>query len=111
MTSTQSKLSIGDLTPEEQKVVWATHAAPVADLFTQEVEGAAWRSKPSWYIVGTQDRTVHPDLQRFVSKRMDARTYDIDSSHVPMLSQPRFVLDVIRDAVKGAAGTSASKRA
>jgi len=52
-----------------------------------------------------------PDLQRFVSKRMDARTYDIDSSHVPMLSQPRFVLDVIRDAVKGAAGTSASKRA
>jgi pimeloyl-ACP methyl ester carboxylesterase len=89
----------GDLTLEEQKVVWATHAAPVADLFTQKVTGTAWRSKPSWYIVGTKDRTVHPELQRFVAKRMGAQTYETDSSHVPMLSQPGFVLDVIRAAV------------
>jgi pimeloyl-ACP methyl ester carboxylesterase len=101
----------GDLTPDEEKLVWATHAAPVADLFTQKIEGTAWRSKPSWYIVGTKDRTVHPDLQRFVSKRMGARTYETDSSHVPMLSQPGFVLDVIRDAVKGVTDTAASKRA
>jgi pimeloyl-ACP methyl ester carboxylesterase len=40
----------GDLPEEEQKLVWATHAAPVADLFNQKVEGTAWRSKPSWYI-------------------------------------------------------------
>jgi pimeloyl-ACP methyl ester carboxylesterase len=90
----------GDLTAEEQKLVWATHAAPVADLFNQKVDGTAWKSKPSWYVVGSQDRTVHPELQRFVAKRMDARTYETNSSHVPMLSQPRFVLDVIRDAVK-----------
>lgn len=101
----------GDLTSEEQKLVWATHAAPVADLLNQKVEGAAWRSKPSWYIVGTQDRTVHPELQRFVAKRMGAKTYETDSSHVPMLSRPRFVLDVIRDAVKGVADSADSKRA
>ena len=101
----------GDLPAEEQKLVWATHAAPVADLLTQKIEGTAWRSKPSWYIVGTKDRTVHPDLQRFVSKRMGARTYETDSSHVPMLSQPRFVLDVIHDAVKGVTDTAVSKRA
>jgi pimeloyl-ACP methyl ester carboxylesterase len=90
----------GDLPPQEQQLVWATHQAPVADLFNQKVEGTAWKSKPSWYIVATEDRTVHPELQRFVSKRMGAKTVELRSSHVPMLSQPELVLDVIRDAVK-----------
>src|SRR5712672_4282476 len=43
----------GDLSEEEQKVVWATHFAPAADLFTKSVAGVAWKSKPSWYIVAT----------------------------------------------------------
>jgi pimeloyl-ACP methyl ester carboxylesterase len=89
----------GDLSQEEQKLVWATHAAPVADLLTQKVEGTAWRSKPSWYIVANNDRTIPPELERFVAKRMKATTFETDSSHVPMLSQPDFVLDVIRKAV------------
>jgi pimeloyl-ACP methyl ester carboxylesterase len=89
----------GDLPEEEQKLVWATHAAPVADLFTQKVEGTAWRSKPTWYIVANKDRTIQPELERFVAKRMKATTFETDSSHVPMLSQPNFVLDVIRKAV------------
>ena len=79
-------------------MVWATQAAPVADLFTQKVEGTAWRSKPSWYIVATKDRTIQPELERFVAKRMGATVFETDSSHVPMLSQPDFVLDVIRKA-------------
>ena len=90
----------GDLPEQEQKVVWATHAAPAADLFTQKVEGTAWKLKPSWYIVANEDRTVQPELQRFVAKRMGATTFETDSSHVPMLSQPGFVLDVIRKAAK-----------
>jgi len=73
---------------------------PDADLFNQKLEGTAWRSKPSWYIVGKNDRTVHPDLERFVAKRMGATMYEVDSSHVPMLSQPEFVIDVIRTAAK-----------
>jgi len=88
----------GDLPAEEQKVIWATHAAPAADLFNQRVEGTAWKSKPSWYIVATSDRTIQPDLERFVAKRMGATTFETDSSHVPMLSQPDFVLNVIRKA-------------
>jgi pimeloyl-ACP methyl ester carboxylesterase len=88
----------GDLPEEEQKLIWATHAAPVADLFNQKVEGTAWRSKPSWYIVASEDRTIQPELERFVAKRMGATTFETDSSHVPMLSQPDFVLDVIRTA-------------
>ena len=88
----------GDLSEQEQKMVWATHIAPAADLFDQKIEGTAWRSKPSWYIVATKDRTVQPALQRFVAKRMGAATTEVESSHVPMLSNPKLVLDVIRKA-------------
>jgi pimeloyl-ACP methyl ester carboxylesterase len=90
----------GDLPEQEQKLVWATQGVPDADLFNQKLPGTAWRTKPSWYIVANNDQTVNPDLERFVAKRMGAHTYDVDSSHVPMLSHPDFVLDVIRDAAK-----------
>jgi pimeloyl-ACP methyl ester carboxylesterase len=90
----------GDLPEQEQKLVWATQGVPAADLFNQKLEGTAWKSKPSWYIVGKNDRTVHPDLERFVAKRVGATTYEVDSSHVPMLSNPKLVIDVIRAAAK-----------
>jgi pimeloyl-ACP methyl ester carboxylesterase len=90
-----------DLSDEEQKLVWATQGVPQPDLFNAKVGGTAWKSKPSWYIVGKNDHTVHPDLERFFAKRMGATTYELDSSHVPMLSQPERVLDVIRAAAKG----------
>src|ERR1700752_518546 len=93
----------GDLSGEEQAVVYATHFAPALDLFTQKHDGVAWRSKPSWSIVATQDRTVHPDLERSAAKRMGATTVELKSSHVPMLSQPHAVLDVIRNAVRAVA--------
>lgn len=95
-----TKYFCGDLSEQEQKLVWATHAAPKPDLFEAKVGGTAWKSKPSWYIVGKEDRTVQPDLQRFFAKRMGATTYELDSSHVPMLSQPERVLEVIRTAAK-----------
>jgi pimeloyl-ACP methyl ester carboxylesterase len=88
----------GDLSEQEQGLVWATQAVPDVNLFGQKLGGTAWRVKPSWYIVANNDRTVHPDLERFAAKRMGAHTYDVDSSHVPMLSQPDVVLDVIRAA-------------
>ena len=89
----------GDLPEAEQKVVWATHYAPAADLFQQKHDGVAWKSKPSWFIVAKEDRTVHPDLERFLAKRMKATTVEVATSHVPMLSQPDLVIDVIRKAV------------
>jgi pimeloyl-ACP methyl ester carboxylesterase len=88
----------GDLPEQEQRLVWATQCVPAADLFNQKLDGTAWRTKPSWYIVANNDRTVQPDLERFVAKRMGAHTYDVDSSHVAMLAQPDFVLNVIRTA-------------
>jgi pimeloyl-ACP methyl ester carboxylesterase len=97
----------GDLPEQEQKLVWATHHAPAADLFSRNAPGVAWKSKPSWYIVANSDRTVQPDLQRFLAKRMSASTHAVDSSHVPMLSNPAFVIDVVRAAAMGVQGSSA----
>ncbi len=94
------KYFAGDLSEDEQKLVWAAHAAPSLELFNAKVEGTAWRSKPSWYIVASKDRTIQPELERFVAKRLGATVFETDSSHVPMLSQPEFVLDVIRKAAK-----------
>src|SRR5260370_1641791 len=99
----------GDLSEQEQKVVWATHFAPAADLFNQKLGGTAWKTKPSWYIVAKNDRTVQPALEHFVAKRMGATTYETDSSHVPMLSKPKLVIDVIRTAAN--AYESTAKRA
>jgi pimeloyl-ACP methyl ester carboxylesterase len=88
-------------------VVWATQGVPAADLFDQKIEGTAWRSKPSWYIVAKNDRTVQPELERFCAKRMGATTYEADSSHVPMLSNPSLVIDVIRTAANSVQGSMA----
>jgi len=88
----------GDLSAEEQQLVWATAMVPVPDLFVQKVEGIAWRTKPSWAIVSKNDQTVQPQLERDSAERMGATTFELDSSHVPMLSQPKNVLDIIRQA-------------
>jgi pimeloyl-ACP methyl ester carboxylesterase len=91
----------GDLPEAEQKLVWATHFPPNADLFNQQkltTDQVAWRSKPSWFVLATGDHTVHPDLQRWVSSRMGAKVTEVASSHVPMLSQPDVVIGVIREA-------------
>jgi pimeloyl-ACP methyl ester carboxylesterase len=102
-----TKYFCGDLSEQEQKLVWATQGAPKPDLFDAKAGGAAWKTKPSWYIVGKQDHTVHPDLERAMAKRMNATTYEFDSSHVPMLSQPERVLEVIRTAAKAAKAATA----
>jgi pimeloyl-ACP methyl ester carboxylesterase len=79
--------------------VWATHYPPASHLLEQQdLDQVAWKSKPSWYILARKDQTVHPDLQRFLAKRMNATTVEADSSHVAMLSQPGLVIEVIRKA-------------
>jgi pimeloyl-ACP methyl ester carboxylesterase len=100
------KAFAGDLSAEEQRVVYATHFAPAADLFTHKLEGNAWKTKPSTYILATEDHTVNPELQRTYAKRMGATIVEIKSSHVPMLSRPNEVLAAIRMA----AATVAAKR-
>jgi pimeloyl-ACP methyl ester carboxylesterase len=58
----------------------------------------AWKYKPSWYILATNDKAVPPDLQRAMSQRMNANTVTVESSHFSMISHPKEVLEVIRKA-------------
>jgi pimeloyl-ACP methyl ester carboxylesterase len=90
----------GDLPEEEQQVVWATASPPAATLFDAKIQKPAWRDKPCWNIVGTNDQAVHPDLERAAAKRMNGNITEVASSHVPMLSHPDVVLSVIREAAK-----------
>ncbi len=96
------KYFCGDLSATEQQLVWATQGAPAADIFAHDAPGVAWKTKPSWYIVGEKDHTVNPNLERFLAKRMKAKTTELDSSHVPMLSQPDRVVKVILSAAQSA---------
>jgi pimeloyl-ACP methyl ester carboxylesterase len=58
----------------------------------------AWKTIPSWYIVARQDRTIPPEAERVMAQRAGARTVEVNSSHVPMISKPLVVLAVIRQA-------------
>jgi pimeloyl-ACP methyl ester carboxylesterase len=70
-----------------------------------DTRAAAWKTKPTFSIVGANDQTVHPDLERFVAKRMNAKITELQSSHVPMLSQPQRVYEVIREAAEAVSET------
>ena len=98
----------GDLTAAEQAVVYATAFAPAADLFTQKHDGVAWKTKPSWYVVASDDETVNPELERAAAKRMNAHVTELKSSHVAMLSHPREGVEVIRAAAAAVAAKAAA---
>jgi hypothetical protein len=90
----------GDLSEQEQMLVWAKPLCASRRSFCHDVLGTVWKSEPSWYIVANDDRTVQPEVQRFVAKRMGANIHAIDGSHVPMLYRPDFVLGVTPHYVK-----------
>jgi pimeloyl-ACP methyl ester carboxylesterase len=92
----------GDLPAAEARSYFAVQQ-PFAKAITQaKTTVAAWRDKPTWYAVSTQDRTIDPDLQRFMAKRMGARTIELPASHVSLLSHPQEVADLIVRAAEGA---------
>jgi pimeloyl-ACP methyl ester carboxylesterase len=88
----------GDLPEAKAKalcaVQWPFHKA----LLTGKTRHAAWRSKPSWYAVSTEDRTINPDLERFMAKRMGAKTIEVKASHVSLISQPDTIANLILEA-------------
>ncbi|MFG6401498.1 alpha/beta fold hydrolase [Microbacterium sp. P04] len=72
---------------------------PIADtLFASSTTVAAWRSRPSWYVVSAQDRTINPDLERFMAARMEATTSEVDAGHLGLVSHHREVAAVIIEA-------------
>lgn len=88
----------GDLPEAKAKVLHAVQQPFRRALLTGRTSHAAWRSKPSWYAVSTEDRTINPDLERYMAKRMNAKTIEIKASHLSLISQPDVITDLIVDA-------------
>jgi pimeloyl-ACP methyl ester carboxylesterase len=89
--------------PAHRAMVLASAQNPIrASAFGDKVSEAAWRIKPSWYLVTEQDRMIYPDLQREMAARIKARTRSISASHVPFLSNPKATTELILDAVQAA---------
>jgi pimeloyl-ACP methyl ester carboxylesterase len=91
-----------DVPTADARVMAATQKPVNGSVFTASVPGGAWKTIPSWYIVASQDRAINPELERFYAKRIGATTTEIKSSHVPFLSHPKEVANVI----EAAAGSS-----
>src|SRR5258705_535146 len=80
------------------KVLYAVQEPFHKALLTGKTTHAAWRSKPSFYAVSTEDRTIDPDLERFMAKRMGATTIEVKASHLSLISQPQQITDLILQA-------------
>jgi pimeloyl-ACP methyl ester carboxylesterase len=89
------------------RTLYAVQGRVSDTLFTDKTTEAAWRSKPSWYAVSRRDRTISPELQRFLTHRMQARTLEIDPGHLSMISHPQQISQLIMDAAHAAGGPNA----
>lgn len=93
----------GDVDPARARALYAVQGRISETLFAGKTTQAAWKSKPSWFAISTKDRTSAPELQRFVAARMKAKTVELASSHVAMLSHPKEIAQLILEAA-GARG-------
>lgn len=88
----------GDLPEARAKVLYAVQQPFEKALLAARTTQAAWRTKPSFYAVSTEDRTIDPDLERFMAKRMGAKTIAVKASHLSLISQPDAIAALILEA-------------
>ncbi|MBP0581666.1 alpha/beta hydrolase [Labrys sp. LIt4] len=93
----------GDLPRDKARLLYAVQQPFRKQLLAGKAAGAAWRAKPSFYAVSTEDRTINPDLQRFMAKRMGATTIEVPASHLSLISRPDEITGLILEAT-GQAG-------
>jgi len=91
---------VPDASPEERKLVYATQVPLAAIAGEEKVKSPAWKTKPSWFIVAKQDKVINPDLEQYKAKLINATTVELNSGHVPMISQPDEVTDFIIKAAQ-----------
>jgi pimeloyl-ACP methyl ester carboxylesterase len=88
----------GDLPETKARVLYAVQEPFHKALLTGKTTQAAWRSKPSFYAVSTDDRTINPDLERFMARRMGAKTVEVKASHLSLISRPDDIASLILEA-------------
>jgi pimeloyl-ACP methyl ester carboxylesterase len=88
----------GDLPEAKARVLYAVQEPFHKALLAGKTAHAAWRLKPSYYAVSTEDRTINPDLERFMAKRMGAKTIEVKASHLSLISHPDEITRLILEA-------------
>jgi pimeloyl-ACP methyl ester carboxylesterase len=90
--------------PPEKAWFMAISQMPIStDAFTHKVTNPAWKNKPTWYMVATEDRSINPDQERMMAKRAKAKTVEVKSSHVAYMSHPKEAAKLIEEAATSAA--------
>jgi pimeloyl-ACP methyl ester carboxylesterase len=84
--------------PDRARVLYAVQGRISSKLFDSTTTVAAWKEKPCWYSVSTQDRTTAPELERFLAQRMQATTIEVASGHLSLISHSKQITDLILDA-------------
>jgi hypothetical protein len=88
-----------DLTADEALVMAVTQKAPLASTFGDTIDAPAWKAKPSWYQISSEDRMIAPENQQRMSGRLGARKIiTLPASHASLASMPREVAELIKEA-------------
>ena len=88
----------GDIEPAKARILYAVQGQISDTLFSGKTMQATWRSKPSWYAISTEDRTISPELERFMADRMKAKTIEVKASHLSLISHPHEITNLILNA-------------
>jgi pimeloyl-ACP methyl ester carboxylesterase len=95
---------------KKAKVLHAVQEPTAASLFGEKTTSAAWHSKPAFYAVSKLDQTINPELERFLAKRMNATTIEVDAGHLSLVSHPKEIANLILAAAgRGKAGRAARR--
>ncbi len=95
-----------DVDPVKARAMYAVQQPLVTSAFGAVMGVPAWKTVPSWYLVATDDQAIPPDAERLFASRMGAATVEIPSSHLPMVSHPGDVTQLIRTAAEAVPVTS-----
>src|SRR6202161_2971812 len=85
--------------PKEKAAFMAVSQVPIStDAFTHQVSSPAWKTKPTWYMVASADRSINPEQERMMAKRANAKMVEVNASHVAYISHPRETAELIEEA-------------
>ncbi len=91
-----------DIPPAESHYMAISQVPISTDSFTHKVTSPAWKTKPTWYMVATADRSINPDQERMMAKRAKAKTVEVNASHVAYMSHPKETAKLIEEAATSA---------
>jgi pimeloyl-ACP methyl ester carboxylesterase len=91
-----------DISPAESHYMAISQVPISTDSFTHKVTSPAWKTKPTWYMVAAADRSINPDQERMMAKRANAKTVEVNASHVAYMSHPKETAKLIEEAATSA---------